>query len=161
MAEDVGQYCASKGWRLVYGGASIGLMGAMADAALSQGGEVIGVIPAHIQEHEVAHNGLTELYVTDTLHQRQQKMFDLADGFLVLPGGLGTLAEFFEVVTWKQLGRHTKPIYVMDKDNYWNSLRVLVENAEDQGFIHKGSRHLFTFIDDLSDFKGHIENGIE
>ena len=114
LAAQAGALIARCGMGLVYGGSRIGLMGAMADAALAEGGRVVGVIPRFLKTKEVAHTGLSELHMTETMHERQVGMAERADAFLVLPGGYGTLAEFFEVLTWKQLGLHDKPIAVLN-----------------------------------------------
>jgi uncharacterized protein (TIGR00730 family) len=113
-ATDLGTRLAAGGQRLVYGGARVGLMGAVADAALAAGGEVVGVIPQHLVDREVAHDGLTELHVTASMHERKALMADLADGFVALPGGLGTLEELAEVLTWSQLGLQSKPCGLLD-----------------------------------------------
>lgn len=117
-ARDVGVMLAQNGYGVVYGGGNIGLMGAAADAALEAGGKVIGVIPKFLRDKEVAHKGLTELHLTETMHERQVGMAERSDAFVVLPGGLGTLAEFFEVLTWKQLGLHDKPIMLVNDFGY-------------------------------------------
>jgi uncharacterized protein (TIGR00730 family) len=110
-------------------------MGAMADAAMAAGGEVIGVIPHALAHREVAHNGLTALHVVDSMHERKSMMSELADGFLALPGGIGTLEELFEIWTWAQLGVHRKPIGLLDVAGYWQSLVRMLEHAEAEGFL--------------------------
>lgn len=149
LAVQAGHLAAHKGWRVVYGGAKGGMMGALANSALSQGGEVIGVIPEVLGPQERAHNGLSELYVVPDMHARQKKMADLADGFLVLPGGLGTLAEFFEIVTWKAIGLHAKPIVLLNAFGYWNALDEQMRQAQNQGFLHGTALELFTLKADL------------
>jgi uncharacterized protein (TIGR00730 family) len=134
-ARALGQTLAERGIGLVYGGAHVGLMGAVADAAMAHGGEVIGVIPQALVAREVAHRGLTELHVVDTMHQRKAKMAELSDGFVALPGGLGTLEELFEVVTWAMLAIHRKPIGVLDTDGYWGSLFTFLTRAANEGFV--------------------------
>lgn len=134
-AEALGSAIAARGWGLVYGGGGIGLMGVVADAALAGGGEVIGVIPNALDTHEVAHRGLTSLRVVADMHTRKASMADLADGFVALPGGLGTFDELFEIVTWAQLGFHAKPIGLLDVDGYFAPLRALVEHAVAEGFV--------------------------
>jgi uncharacterized protein (TIGR00730 family) len=121
-ARDLGQLLAASGIGLVYGGASVGLMGAVADAALAAGGEVIGVLPQGLREREVGHNGLTELHIVATMHERKALMADLADGFIALPGGIGTLEEFCEILTWAQLGVHAKPCGLLDIADYYAPL---------------------------------------
>jgi uncharacterized protein (TIGR00730 family) len=129
-----------RGIRLVYGGASVGLMGALASEALAAGGEVIGVIPRALVDREIAHRGLTELRVVDTMHERKAMMAQLADAFVALPGGLGTLEELFEVWTWGMLGFHEKPYGVLDTDGYYAPLIRFLDHACDEGFIRPAQR---------------------
>lgn len=131
----LGQRLAARGIGLVYGGARVGLMGALADAALAQGGEVIGVIPAGLVEREIAHPGLSELVITANMHSRKAAMAARADAFLALPGGLGTLEELFEVWTWSELGLHTKPCALLDQTGYYTPLLAFLSQAVDQGFM--------------------------
>jgi len=126
--------------RLVYGGASVGLMGAIADAALEAGGEVVGVIPQALVDREVAHRGLTELRIVQTMHERKATMEQLADAFVALPGGLGTLEELFEVWTWGMLGLHEKPYGVLDTAGYYTQLIRFLDHARDEGFIRQAQR---------------------
>jgi uncharacterized protein (TIGR00730 family) len=130
--------------RIVYGGASVGLMGALADAALGEGGEVIGVIPRALVEREIAHRGLTELRVVTTMHERKATMAELADAFVALPGGLGTLEELFEVWTWGMLGLHAKPYAVLDTDGYYGPLIRFLDHACESGFIRPSQRSMLT-----------------
>lgn len=132
--------------RLVYGGGSIGLMGVIADAVLAEGGEVIGVIPDFLVRYEVGHRRLTELIITGSMHDRKRRMFEMADGFCVLPGGLGTLDETFEIITWKQIRLHGAPIVVLDVEGYWQPLRALVDAVIAGGFAHPSVAELFTFV---------------
>lgn len=134
-AAGLGRLLADRGVGIVYGGAQVGTMGALADAALSAGGEVIGVIPEHLTTKEIGHRGLTELYVVRDMHERKAKMAELADGFLALPGGAGTLEELFEVWTWAQLGLHAKPIGLVDVGGYFQPLLAFVEHMRDEGFL--------------------------
>jgi uncharacterized protein (TIGR00730 family) len=136
----LGATLARRGIGVVYGGASIGIMGAVADAVLAEGGEAIGVIPRSIVEREVAHSALTELHVVDTMHQRKAMMAELADAFLTLPGGLGTLEELFEVWTWGLLGIHDKPFGLLDVDGYFAPLIAFLDHATVQGFIREPHR---------------------
>jgi hypothetical protein len=131
---------ARRGIRLVYGGASVGLMGVIADAALLAGGEVVGVIPRQLVDREIAHRGLTTLHVVDTMHERKAMMADLSDAFVALPGGLGTLEELFEVWTWGMLGLHSKPYGVLDVDGYYSPLIHFLDHARDEGFIRPAQR---------------------
>ena len=140
-AEEVGRLLATQGRRLVYGGGRLGLMGAVADAALAHGGEVIGVIPGALVEKEVAHTGLTELRVVASMHDRKAAMADLADGFLALPGGIGTLEEFFEIWTWGQLGLHHKPFGLLNVAGFFDPLLAFLDQLTEQRFVraeHRG-----------------------
>lgn len=134
-ARDMGTAIAEAGFRLVYGGAQVGLMGVVADAALAAGGEVIGVIPQCLMDREVAHRGLTELHIVATMHRRKHMMADLADAFIALPGGYGTLDELCEVLGWAQLGLHRKPIILLDIAEYWQPLFAMLDRAVQEGFL--------------------------
>jgi uncharacterized protein (TIGR00730 family) len=125
---------ADRGIRVVYGGASIGLMGALADAALEAGGEVVGVIPQQLVDREIAHRGLTELHVVQTMHQRKALMAELSDAFVALPGGIGTLEELIETWTWSQLRLHSKPLGVVNVRGYFDRLAAFLDHAVEQGF---------------------------
>lgn len=153
-AREAGALCGAQGWNVVYGGAHIGLMGLVADSALAAGVKVTGVIPHHLKKREIAHTNLTKLEVTETMHERQQRMADLADAFVILPGGLGTLAEFFEVLTWKQLRLHEKPIVVVNTGEYWNFLIQTVDRVFDENFLHRTDKPLFTVIDAVRELPG-------
>jgi uncharacterized protein (TIGR00730 family) len=142
QAAALGALLAARGIGLVYGGASVGTMGAVADGALAAGGEVIGVIPEHLSRVEIAHAGLTELHVVADMHERKAKMAALSDGFLALPGGAGTLEELFEVWTWAQLGLHVKPIGLVDVAGYYGPLRKFVEHMVTEGFLRPQHRDL-------------------
>ena len=131
----------SRGFGLVYGGGGTGLMGAVADAALAAGGEVIGVIPAALKAREVAHTGLSDLRVVQTMHERKALMAELSDGFVAMPGGMGTLEELSETLTWAQLGIHPKPCGLLDVEGYWQPLVALFDRMRDEGFLkplHRG-----------------------
>lgn len=127
---------------LVYGGASVGIMGTIADTILSLGGKVIGVIPSLLEEREISHKNLTELYKVETMHQRKNKMIELADAFVALPGGYGTLEEYSEVFTWSQIGLHTKPCALFNINNYWQPLIDMTNKMADEGFLHEKYRHM-------------------
>jgi uncharacterized protein (TIGR00730 family) len=127
-ADELGRLLAQRGLGLVYGGARVGLMGAVADGALAGGGEVIGVIPGQLVEHEIAHTGLTELREVTTMHERKALMAELSDAVIALPGGTGTLDELFELFTWSQLGLHRKPIGLLDVAGYWQPLLALLDH---------------------------------
>ena len=148
-AAATGEILARRGIRLVYGGGRRGLMGELADAALAAGGEVIGVIPRGLVDRELAHPTLTELLVVETLHERKARMAELADGFLTLPGGLGTLEELAEVLSWAQLDLHAKPIGLLDVGGYFGSLEAFLDRAVDAGFIALRHRRLLLRDDDL------------
>lgn len=139
-ARRTGRAIARRGLRLVYGGASVGLMGALADAALAAGGEVTGVIPQALVEREVAHTGLTEQHVVESMHDRKALMNELAGGFLALPGGLGTLDELFETLTWAQLGFHRKPVALLNVEGYFDDLLRFCDRAAADGFLHPAHR---------------------
>ena len=148
-AARLGTLLAEAGITLVYGGGQVGLMGLMADAALCAGGRVVGVIPRHLVEAEAGHHGLSELHVVETMHARKAKMFALADAFAVLPGGIGTLDETLEVMTWKQLGLHDKPILLVDVAGYWAPFRALLDTVVDAGFARPAAARLITVVGDI------------
>jgi uncharacterized protein (TIGR00730 family) len=149
LAASVGAGLAERGIGLVYGGSRVGMMGALADAALAAGGEVIGVIPRRLVDRELAHPGLTELRIVETLHERKAGMAALADGFIALPGGLGTLEELAEVASWAQLGLQTKPIGLLGRDGYWDHLLAWLDHAVAEGFLAPASRALVAQDADL------------
>lgn len=148
-AHTLGDGLARRGIRLVYGGGRVGLMGIVADAALAAGGEVIGIIPEHIQSAEVEHTGLTELHVVDSMHTRKRMMVEKSDAFVILPGGLGTLDEAFEILTWKQLHLHDKPIVIADVDGYWRPLLGLLDHMVAQGFARIDRARLYSVADHI------------
>ncbi len=147
-ARELGAALAEKGIGLVYGGARVGLMGAVADAALSGGSSVIGVIPEALMKKELAHQELTQLHVVQTMHERKALMSDLSDGFITLPGGFGTMDETFEIVTWSQLGFHQKPCGILNVNNYYECLNQLVTHMISQGFVKKHHGELLLESDD-------------
>ena len=130
------------GITLVFGGATVGLMGRLADTVVSEGGEAIGVIPQALVDREIAHLGLTDLHVVDTMHERKQRMADLSDAFVALPGGLGTLDELFEIYTWGQLGMHRKPIGLMNVEGYFDGLVGFLEHAVAERFVREDHRDM-------------------
>lgn len=134
-AAALGDAIARAGVRLVYGGARVGLMGVIADAALAAGGEVYGVIPRSMTDRELAHTGLTELNVVETMHQRKLAMIEAADAFIAMPGGFGTLEELFEVLTWHQLGWHDKPCGLLDIDGFYQPLADCLGHMQTEGFV--------------------------
>lgn len=131
-----------QGITLVYGGASVGIMGTVADTVLREGGKAIGVIPALLEGREIAHKNLTELHRVSTMHERKSKMIELADGFVALPGGFGTLEEFAEVFTWSQIGLHQKPVGLMNINNYYDPLLSLISKMTDEQFMQEKYRHM-------------------
>ena len=137
-AEAMGRAIVGRGLRLVYGGAKVGLMGAVADAALAAGGRVVGVIPRALVEREHAHRGCTELLIVDTMHERKRLMAEHADAFLALPGGIGTFEEFFEAWTWRQLGYHDKPVGLLNQDGYYDALLDFLRHGVGAGFMDEG-----------------------
>ncbi len=141
-ARELGTILADNGVGVVYGGAAVGLMGAVADAALEAGGEVIGVLPGFLEEKELAHPNLTQLVIVDSMHERKAKMADLADGFIALPGGMGTLEEFFEVLTWGQLGLHHKPCGLLDIDDFYTPLTEFVGKLAREQFIRDAHKDM-------------------
>jgi uncharacterized protein (TIGR00730 family) len=136
-ARAFGAAAAARGLGIVYGGGRVGLMGAVADGALTHGGEVVGVIPQELVDRELAHGGLTALHVVGSLHERKALMADLADGFVALPGGFGTLDELMEQLTWSQLGLHAKPVGLLDVEEYWRPLISLARRATEEGFVRE------------------------
>jgi len=138
-AQALGRELARSGRGMVYGGASVGLMGLCAQAALTEGGEVVGVLPRGLLAREIAHLGLTRLETTETLHERKTRMHELSDAFIALPGGYGTLDELFEALTWRQLGIHQKPIGLLNVDGYFDPLLRFVDHAREQGFVPEGA----------------------
>lgn len=143
----LGKFLAKNNITLIYGGASVGIMGTIADTILSEGGEVIGVIPTLLEQREIAHKGLTHLIRVETMHERKAKMMELADGFIALPGGPGTLEEFFEVFTWNQIGILQKPCGVLNINGYYNKLTELFDHMVREKFLQERSRNVF-YIDD-------------
>jgi uncharacterized protein (TIGR00730 family) len=136
-ARAFGATCARRGIGVVYGGGRVGLMGAVADAALADGGEVVGVIPQELVDRELAHAGITELHVVASLHERKALMAELSDGFVALPGGFGTLDELAEQLTWSQLGLHAKPVGLLDVGCYWRPLVALARHMVDEGYVRE------------------------
>jgi hypothetical protein len=150
-ARQLGTALAGHGIRLVYGGGRIGLMGQVADAVLAGGGQVIGVIPEHLQVLEKGHHGVTELRVVASMHERKKLMFELSDAFVILPGGFGTLDEAFEMLTWRQLQLHDKPILFLNIEGYWTAFGTLVDQFIAEGFARASSRGLFTVVDTVEE----------
>ncbi len=147
-AKATGRAIARRGWKLVYGGGHVGMMGALADAALAEGGEVIGVMPRALLTREIAHPDITRLHLVTSMHRRKALMSSLSDGFLTLPGGYGTLEEFFETLTWAQLGLHTKPCALLDVIGFWQPMLAMVDNQIAAGFVPADHRRLILTGDD-------------
>lgn len=146
-AEATGRAIARSGRRLVYGGAKVGLMGVVADAALAEGGEVVGVLPRALQEKELAHEGLSALHVVASMHERKAMMADLSDGFLALPGGAGTLEELFEIWTWGQLGYHRKPCGFLNVAGFYDGLLAFLDLQRDEAFVRPEMRAMVKVAD--------------
>jgi uncharacterized protein (TIGR00730 family) len=150
-AKSLGQQLAAGGWGLVYGGTSIGLMGATADTALSAGAEVIGVLPQALQDREIAHRGLTKLHLVGSMHERKALMASLSDAFIALPGGYGTLDEFFEVVTWAQLSIHSKPCVLVNTNRYYDFLLQFLNHAVKEEFVRSSNLALVQVAGDSAE----------
>jgi len=151
-AKELGEQLAKAEIGIVYGGSNIGLMGAIADQALLHGGRVIGIMPEHLQKREVAHLHLTEIHIVDSMHTRKAKMADLADAYIALPGGCGTLDEYFEIFTWAQIGLHTKPVILYNINGFYDALILHFEKMLDEGFIREEQRSILqvaTSVDDI------------
>ena len=145
LAERLGAYIGKKGHTLVYGGGKVGMMGIIADATLQNDGEVIGIIPTALKRAEVVHTGVTEIIETKTMHTRKALMEEKSDIFVVMPGGFGTLDEFFEILTWRQLGIHSKPIIMINIDGYFDGIVQFVSTALQKNFINENNLELFSF----------------
>ncbi len=152
---------AERGVRLVYGGGRIGLMGILAETVLARGGEVIGVIPDFLMKYEVENPDVTELIVVGSMHERKRRMFEMSDGFVVLPGGLGTLDETLEVTTWKQLQLHAKPVVMVDVGGYWEPFEALMHGIVAGGFAHPAIAELFTVVDGVDDVFAALDDAPE
>ena len=149
LATDMGELLAREGMTLVYGGGGVGLMGILANATLNSGGKVVGVIPRFLLKREAGHPDLTETVVVETMHERKRTMYERSDAIVVLPGGLGTLEEFFEVLSWRTLGLHTKPIVIVDLGGYWQPLADLLRSCVEGGFADRAHLDVVAFIDNL------------
>lgn len=150
-AADVGRALAAEGVRLVYGGGKVGLMGIVSQSCFNNGGKVTGIIPEHIQDKELRNDDLDEIFIVDSMHTRKRMMVDKSEGFIVLPGGFGTLDETFEILTWKYLGLHDKPIVLLNVNNFYNPLLEMVNHMVDTGFTPPWQRNLFQVVDSAAD----------
>lgn len=149
QARLLGSTLAKRNIGVVYGGASVGLMGAVADGALAAGGEVIGVLPTFLGSKEIAHDGLTTLIIVDSMHERKQRMHDLSDGFIALPGGFGTMEEFCEILTWGQLGLHAKPVGLLNTGGFYDGLLAFLDTAVSKGFLKDVNRRMIQVSDSI------------
>lgn len=156
MARHLGKTLAKNNIGLVYGGAAIGVMGALADAVLENGGEVIGVIPKVLVDYEVAHRNLTKIHIVENMHQRKHLMYESSDAFLSLPGGMGTLDEMFEILTWSQLKLHSKPCFIYNFQGFFDSLLAFLQHSHQEGFIRGEHLELLKVIKDESGLKSLI-----
>lgn len=157
---ELGAILAEKNIQLIYGGAKVGLMGAVAEGALQHEGKVIGVIPHFLRTKEVAHEGLTEMVLTDTMHERKMKMHELSDGIIALPGGWGTIEELFEMMTWAQLGLHPKPIGILNVNGFYEPLLALLNNMIEEGFLKEVYRKMVMVSEDIIELLEMMENYI-
>ncbi|NML37553.1 TIGR00730 family Rossman fold protein [Chitinophaga sp. G-6-1-13] len=157
QALQLGAALAQRNITLVYGGAKVGLMGAVADGALQEGGKVIGVLPHFLQQKELAHNGLTELVLVDTMHERKTKMNELSDGVIALPGGFGTMEELFEMLTWGQLGLHQKPVGMLNVNGFYDALHQLSQTMTEKGFLSAASRDMLLYSDQIDELLTKME----
>ena len=157
-AYELGKNLAARNIELVYGGADVGLMGAVANGAIENNGKAIGVLPNFLKEYEIAHQNLTELILVDTMHQRKTKMEELADGVITLPGGIGTLEEFFEMYTWGQLGLHKKPVAILNVNGFYDELLSFISTMINKGFLREIYRQMVLVSDDINDLLDQMQN---
>ncbi|RED23558.1 hypothetical protein BD847_2618 [Flavobacterium cutihirudinis] len=154
----LGKTLAKENIELVYGGANVGLMGAVADGVLNEGGKAIGVLPNFLRSKEIAHLGLTELILVESMHERKTKMNDLSDGVIALPGGFGTLEELFEMLTWAQLGLHKKPIAILNINGFYDALIQLTENMVEKGLLKEVNQQMLLVSDNIDDLLDKMKN---
>ena len=154
----LGQALVKRSLGLVYGGANVGLMGAIADSVLEAGGEVVGILPEFLQGKELAHAHLTELIIVDSMHKRKMMMNELSDGVIALPGGFGTIEELFEILTWGQLGLHQQPVGLLNIDGFFDSLLDFVQNMVDKGFLKAANKDMLLVCDDVEVLLDMMEN---
>ncbi|MFC4162931.1 TIGR00730 family Rossman fold protein [Epilithonimonas zeae] len=158
QAKLLGKKLAEHQIELVYGGANVGLMGAVADGVLENGGKAIGVLPNFLKSKEIAHECLTDLILVETMHERKTKMNELCDGVIALPGGFGTLEEFFEMLTWAQLGLHKKPIAILNTAGFYDSLITFIQTMVDKGFLKEVNRDMILVSDDIDELIAMMKN---
>jgi len=156
-ARRLGEILAERKTGIVYGGTNIGLMNAVASGALSRGGEVTGILPEFIRKKGFAHPHLTELIIVDSMHERKRRMYELSDGMIALPGGLGTLEEFFEVLAWSQLGLHKKPVGMLNVKGFWDPLKTLTQKMVSEGFLREENRKMILISDEIIDLLDSME----
>lgn len=156
-AKQMGEALAKRNKTLIYGGAQVGCMGALANTSLENSGKVVGVIPQKLKDVEIAHEQLTELYIVNTMHERKSKMADLADGFIALPGGSGTLEEWFEVFTWSQLGYHQKPCALLNVNNFFDPLIEMLQHTIREGFMNESYQEMIIISSDPNELIDKIE----
>ena len=159
-AYELGETLAARNIRIIYGGARVGLMGALADGALQNNGRIIGVIPSFLQSKEVVHEGLTELITVKTMHERKIKMHELCDGVITIPGGWGTMDEMFEMLTWGQLGLHKKPVALLNINGYYDALKAFCDNMVQEGFLNEYVNAMLLTSASISDLIEQMENYI-
>ena len=157
-AVELGKGIAQRGLRMVYGGGNTGLMGAVSNSVIDHGGFVTGFSPEHLKDRETPNSRVQDLHIVDTMHTRKQKMFEASDAFIVLPGGFGTLDETFEVITWRQLGLHDKPVVLVNINNYWTHLQELMERIIVEKFASDGHRAFYSFVDSVPEAFKVLEN---
>ncbi len=157
-AVELGQAIAANGWNVVYGGGRVGLMGLVADSALNAGAKVFGIIPKHIQSREIEHTDLTELHIVDSMHIRKQMMVDRGDAFVILAGGLGTLDEFFEILTWKQLGLHDKPVVMVNINGYWTKMIEAIRHIASEKFMREEDLGMFQVVNTVAEVPAALTN---
>lgn len=150
-AETLGRAMAENGMRLIYGGGGVGLMGVLCDAVIEHGGKVTGIIPGFLRDREAHRGGLDELFIVESMHERKRMMFERADAFAILPGGFGTLDELFEIITWRQLDLHDKPVVLVNIDGYWDPLLSLIRHQCEEGFVRPRHLDLLTVVNDPAD----------
>ncbi len=158
QAEKLGKVLAQRGIEVIYGGSRLGIMGAVAQGALNEGGKVTGVLPYFLQSKEVAHEGLSEMILVNSMHERKTRINDLSDGVIALPGGFGTMDEFFEMLTWAQLGLHNKPMGLLNVKGYYDPLDQMVQNMVDQGFLKKSNQSRMIINEDIEELLQKMEN---